>query len=233
MTRKITLERDLQSGNARAAAAVRRILAAAGLPCLNLMSSPGAGKTSLLERTLALLRGRLNLGLITGDPYTENDADRLRRAGATRVAGIETGGLCHLEAPMVLRALETMGIDDLDLLIIENVGNLICPAAHDLGETHRVVLLSPTEGESKPLKYPVMFRSAAMLVLNKLDLAGVLECDIEVLIANARAVNPSLEIFPLSCRTGEGFDRWTEKLANLAKIFRRSPITLVEEGEKW
>jgi hydrogenase nickel incorporation protein HypB len=189
-----------------------------GLLVLNILSSPGAGKTALIEQ-MAKIRGvrAAQVGVIVGDLATENDAQRLRAAGATALQ-ITTGTACHLEADMVAHAVSHLDINNLDLLVIENVGNLVCPAAYDLGETLRVVLLSVTEGEDKPLKYPTAFQSADVVLLSKVDLAEAVGFDQVTAIANIRRMAPQSEIFEVSARTGEGIDAW---LIYLESQYRR------------
>ncbi len=197
--------------NDRAADANRAALEAAGVLCLNLMSSPGAGKTALLERTLRHLRGRVAAGVVEGDIETSLDADRLEGLGA-QIALLNTangfGGECHLDAPMVASALGRLDLDALDVLFVENVGNLVCPAEFDVGHHHRVMVCSITEGEEKPLKYPVMFRAVDLVLVNKLDLLEHLDFDLELFERNVRRVNPEAELLRLSARTGEGLEAW-------------------------
>lgn len=177
------------------------------LLALNLLSSPGAGKTALLKKTIQVLGARSKCGVIVGDLETENDALRLRETGAP-VVQISTGTLCHLDAGMVAAALLEMDARSLDVLFIENVGNLVCPATFDLGEDLRVAMLSVTEGEDKPLKYPPMFRFADAIVLSKVDLAEACEFNRELAIDNLRAINPGAQIFEVSAKTGLGVDAW-------------------------
>jgi hydrogenase nickel incorporation protein HypB len=185
---------------------------AAGLFAVNLLSSPGAGKTALLERTLADLASRLRAAVIVGDLATDNDARRLRRAGAPAVQ-ITTGTVCHLDASMVARACADLDLDALDLLFIENVGNLVCPAGYDLGEGARVVLFSVTEGEDKPLKYPTMFKSADVVLVTKTDLIGPAGFDRETALGNVGRIAPQARIIELSARTGAGLDGWYDYLS--------------------
>lgn len=206
--RRIEVRERVMEKNDELAAEVRRRLAAHGVPALNLVSSPGSGKTLLLERTLQELGAELRMAVVTGDVQTENDADRLARWTDRLVHAVVTGGACHLDARQVGTALDDLDLDDLDLLFVENVGNLVCPASWDLGETAKVVLFSVTEGEDKPLKYPKMFRMARYAVLNKVDLLPHLSFDVDLAVANARAVNPDLEFFFTSARTGEGLPEW-------------------------
>jgi hydrogenase nickel incorporation protein HypB len=196
--------------NDRTAAANRADFDRAEVHVVNLMSSPGAGKTTLLRRTLSDLT-RVRVGIIEGDIETSIDADKLSGLGAA-VALVNTGngfgGECHLDAPMVRSALPRLPLDDLDLVIIENVGNLVCPAEFDVGAHRRAMICSVTEGEDKPLKYPVMFRSVDVVLINKIDLLPHLDLDLAALVANIRGVNPTASIIEVSARTGEGLDAW-------------------------
>lgn len=212
---KVAVEKKVLSENDRIAAMLRRELQRNGTYCVNLISSPGAGKTSLLERTLARFRPEERVAVLTGDIATDNDAQRIARYGFP-VRQICTGGACHVDARMVERALVGWDLSALDLLLIENVGNLVCPASYDLGEEDKVVILSTTEGEDKPLKYPATFFRATTLVLNKIDLLPFVPFNIEVARDNARKVNPAIEILELSCTTGEGLDMWCAWLWNRA-----------------
>ena len=195
--------------NQTAALDNRKFFRERGVYVCNVMSGPGAGKTTLLERTLAALAGRYRLAVIEGDIQTSEDADRLARHGVP-THQINTGGACHLDARLVHGALHELDVDldALDALIIENVGNLVCPAEFDLGEHDKVMLLSVTEGADKPSKYPLMFHEARVLVLNKMDLLPYVDFDVERAVADARGLNLDLEVFPVSCRTGEGLDAW-------------------------
>ena len=210
--RTIEVRERVMARNDELAMQVRARLAATGVPALNLVSSPGSGKTLLLERTLADRDGDLRLAVITGDVQTQNDADRLARHTARLVQAVVTHGACHLDARQVLEALDAIDLDDTDLVFIENVGNLVCPASWDLGEAAKVVLFSVTEGEDKPLKYPKMFQSAELAVLNKVDLLPFVPFDPEQAIANALQVNPALRIVRTSALTGEGLDDWYQYL---------------------
>jgi hydrogenase nickel incorporation protein HypB len=182
-----------------------------GITCLNLMSSPGAGKTVLLEKTLAALKNQLKMAVIEGDMTTELDADRLRQYGVPVIA-INTGRSCHLDSKMVAGGIHRLKEDynpqEFDLVFVENVGNLVCPAEFEVGEHAKVALLSITEGEDKPLKYPIMFQEADCLIITKLDLAPHLEIDLERLEANVRSMNPDVTIIALSAKTGEGLEAW-------------------------
>jgi hydrogenase nickel incorporation protein HypB len=202
--------------NIELAAKNRRQFQEAGLRVISVVSSPGSGKTALLERTLLDLQDRLPIGVIVGDLETDNDARRLRGKGAP-VVQITTGGYCHLEASMVARAVDKLDLSVLKLLFIENVGNLVCPAAYDLGEESRVVLISVTEGEDKPLKYPTIFRNADAVVVTKMDLAEAVGLDRDALRSALRHAAPQAQVFELSSRTGVGMDAWYAFLAEVSK----------------
>jgi hydrogenase nickel incorporation protein HypB len=209
--RVIALQTKLLDANDRQAAANRALLQARGIRAFNLVSSPGAGKTTLLERTLDALAGELRCAVLVGDLETDHDGQRLRRPGVP-VAQITTGGTCHLDAAMVARGLAALPLDGVQLLFIENVGNLVCPASFDLGENRRITLLSCTEGEDKPLKYPPIFTSAHAVVLNKIDVATVLGFDRSAARANIHRIAPQADVFELSARSGEGFTAWLDYL---------------------
>ncbi|WP_029010106.1 hydrogenase nickel incorporation protein HypB [Azospirillum halopraeferens] len=210
-TRTIRLERDILAENARHAARNRQRLAGAGTLALNLVSSPGSGKTTLLVRTIEALNGAVDVAVIEGDQQTSADADRIRATG-TPALQINTGKGCHLDAHMVGHALDRLPPPRGGVLFIENVGNLVCPAEFDLGEAARVAIVSITEGEDKPLKYPDIFAAARLVLVNKIDLAPHLDADVPLLIANARRVSPRAEILTVSARTGEGFPAWLDWL---------------------
>lgn len=205
--RRVSLEQSLLAKNDALAAENRRAFIQRGILSLNLVSSPGSGKTTLLEETILRLQGRLPVAVIEGDQQTSADADRIRAAGAPAIQ-INTGKGCHLDAHMVGHAFETLEPPEGAVLMIENVGNLVCPAAFDLGEAHKVVILSVTEGEDKPLKYPDMFAAADLLLLNKMDLMPHVRFDAERCIGYARRVNPDIEVLRVSAQTGEGLDAW-------------------------
>ncbi len=209
---RLPLEQKVLSENDRIAQRLRERFLARGLFCLNFISSPGAGKTSLLERTLERFPTGERVALLTGDIQTDNDAKRLARFGFP-VKQITTGGTCHLDARMIERALEDWPLESLDMLLIENVGNLVCPSSYDLGEAAKVVVLSAAEGEDKPLKYPAIFFKAELLILNKTDLLPYVSFDLAQARANALQVHPGMEIVELSCKTGAGFDDWMKWLA--------------------
>ena len=206
--RTIEVRERVMARNDALAGGVRARLRNAGVVALNLVSSPGSGKTALLERTLGALGGELEMAVITGDVQTQNDADRLARHTDRLVQAVVTGGACHLDALQIETALEAIDLAHTRLLFIENVGNLVCPASWDLGEAAKVVVFSVTEGEDKPLKYPKMFREASYAVLNKIDLLPHLDFDVAAALANARSVNPALEFFHTSARTGAGMVAW-------------------------
>ncbi|HHI71846.1 MAG TPA: hydrogenase nickel incorporation protein HypB [Rhodobacteraceae bacterium] len=204
--RMVEIEKNILAKNDEYAAVNRRTLAAAGTLALNLVSSPGSGKTTLLTATLTRLKERLPLAVIEGDQQTANDAERIRETGVSAIQ-VNTGKGCHLDAHMVGHALEHLDAAG-GVLFIENVGNLVCPASFDLGEAHKVVILSVTEGEDKPLKYPDMFHASDMMILTKTDLLPHLDFDVEACIANARRINPRIKVLKLSARTGEGLEGW-------------------------
>lgn len=193
----------------------RGFLKGKGLFAINIVSSPGSGKTTFAAKTLEMLGERLPAIVIVGDLETANDAARLRGKGAP-VAQVTTGTVCHLDAEMVARSLEQLDLEGRKLLIIENVGNLVCPAAYDLGENMRVVLFSVTEGEDKPLKYPPIFRNAQVVIISKMDLAAATGCDMDAVRKNIRSVAPEARILEVSARTGEGMEGWTELLIKAA-----------------
>ncbi len=219
--RLVQVERDILSKNDGLAARNRRLLASHGVFALNLVSSPGSGKTTLLCETIRRLKGRRSITVIEGDQQTTADADRIRAAGAPALQ-INTGKGCHLDAGMIGTALERLQPPDDSVLMIENVGNLVCPAGFDLGEAHKVVVLSVTEGEDKPLKYPDMFAAASLMLLNKADLLPHLEFDVERCKTNARRVNPGIEIIEVSATKGQGMDRWLAWIEAGADAARRA-----------
>lgn len=205
--RTLRLEQDILAKNNAFAAQNREFFAARGVLALNLVSSPGSGKTTLLVKTIEGLRGKVPVAVIEGDQQTSFDAERIRATGAPAVQ-INTGKGCHLDAHMVGHALAKLPLENGAVLMIENVGNLVCPAAFDLGEAGKVVILSVTEGEDKPLKYPDMFRAARLMLINKIDLLPHVDFDLDRAIANARRVNPLIEVIRVSARTGEGMAEW-------------------------
>jgi len=204
---KVPVVRNILEVNERLAATNRRRFDDAGILALNLMSSPGAGKTSLLERTIEALSGRYGLAVIEGDIQSSCDAERIHGKGAQAVQ-INTDGACHLDGNMIQTALDALALDGVDLLVVENVGNLVCPAEFNLGEHYKVMILSVAEGDDKPLKYPLMFRQSAVLLINKIDLLPYVDCDVAKIRERARQLNPDQEVFEVSCRTGEGLEAW-------------------------
>jgi hydrogenase nickel incorporation protein HypB len=207
----VEVNQALLGKNTELAAQNRLRFHAHRLLVLNMLSAPGSGKTALLERTLSDLSGRIRIGVQVGDLQTDNDARRLSERGAP-VVQILTGGCCHLDASMIAAANEKFDLDGLDLLIIENVGNLVCTASYDLGEDLRVVLLSVTEGEDKPLKYPVLFRKADLVIITKIDVADAVGADMPALRENIRRAAPTAAVLELSARSGRGLDAWYEFL---------------------
>jgi hydrogenase nickel incorporation protein HypB len=210
-SRTIRIEEDLLAKNNRLANNNRTRFSAGQLLVLNLVSSPGSGKTSILERTLTDLKEQIDFAVLEGDQQTTNDADRIAATGVA-VKQINTGSGCHLDAHMIGHGVEGFDLAATDILMIENVGNLVCPASFDLGEDHKVVVLSVTEGEDKPLKYPQMFQAADLMLINKIDLLPYLRFDLEQCKTFARQVNPEIEIMELSCHSGEGMQEWYEWL---------------------
>jgi hydrogenase nickel incorporation protein HypB len=215
----IEVEQDVLYQNNLLAERNRGFLDAKNILAMNLVSSPGSGKTALLERTLTDLKGDLEFAVIEGDQQTSNDADRIHATG-TKVTQINTGKGCHLDAHMVLHAIQGMKLKDNSILFIENVGNLVCPAMFDLGEKERVVIISVTEGDDKPLKYPDMFLTSTLCVINKTDLLPYVPFSVEKVKANARKINPNIEFVELSCTSGEGLEQWYDWL--------RSKVTVAE-----
>jgi len=206
---RVELAQKVLSENARLAADLRGRFREHGVLCLNIISSPGSGKTSLLEQTLARLPQTARVAVLTGDLQTENDAIRLRRFGFP-VKQITTGGTCHLDARMIDHHLTDWDLADLDILFIENVGNLVCPSSYDLGEEAKIVLLSVTEGEDKPLKYPSIFFKSELAVITKMDLLPYVPFDLEKSIENTNKVHPGMQILKVSCATGEGLSAWVD-----------------------
>jgi hydrogenase nickel incorporation protein HypB len=219
---RITILENLLSENDRIADDNARRLAASGVCAVNLMSSPGAGKTTLLRKTLQALGESIRIGVLEGDIATRLDADQLEGAGATAISVVNTsagfGGECHLDAVMVQSGMARLPLPDLGLLIIENVGNLVCPAEFRVGEQAKAMVFAVTEGEEKPLKYPVMFRAADVVVVNKVDLLPHLDFDLNLFLANLNAVNPSAEVILASARTGTGVDTWCDWLTRQYSI---------------
>jgi hydrogenase nickel incorporation protein HypB len=204
---KVKIAADILGANERVAEENRRLFKESGVFVINVMSAPGAGKTTLLEKTLAALKDEMRIGVIEGDVATTADAERIEKMGVP-VVQINTGSMCHLDGSMVGSALDEFDLGALDLLIVENVGNLVCPAEFNVGEDCKVMLLSVAEGDDKPLKYPLMFHESSALVINKTDLIPYTNFDMEKAKRDSLSINPRLKIFPLSCRTGEGLEGW-------------------------
>ena len=207
----VTIEKKILAKNDEVAQQNRKLFMGMGIYVINLVSSPGSGKTSLLEKTLVHLKGKLKVAVVEGDVQTDLDAQRVAKFGVP-VVQIVTNGGCHLEAKLVQEAIATLDLMGVNLLVIENVGNLVCPAGYDLGEEMKVVVSSTTEGDDKPLKYPSMFRNASVLVINKVDLVPYVNCNLAQLKRNALQINPKLEIFETSCTTNAGIPEWSEWL---------------------
>ena len=223
---RIAIEKKVLSENEEIAARIRAELGGQGTLSLNFIGSPGAGKTALLEKTLEKLPRHTRCAVLTGDIQTENDAIRLRRYGYP-VKQITTAGACHLDARMVENNLNGWVEEGLELLLIENVGNLVCPTSYDLGEDAKIVVLSCAEGEDKPLKYPGIFRKAELMLLNKVDLLPYVPFKPELACENARRINPAIEIIETSCTIGVGFDRWLKWLADRAERKKKPAGALV------
>jgi len=224
MTQRIPVVENILSANDRLAEENRRRIDAAGLFSVNLMASPGAGKTSLIEQSLPRLADRLRVGVVDGDIATSLDADRAAAAGATASIQINTGGECHLDAVMLHGALAQLDLSHLDLLLVENVGNLVCPADFRLGTHKSVLIASVPEGDDKPYKYPGMYRGVDALVINKVDLLPYIEFDMEHFRRGVQALNPDVRTFALSCRTGEGVDAWIDWLVGECASSRKTSV---------
>mgnify|MGYP002630196170 FL=1 len=204
---KVSVVKNILAANDRIAQENRAIFDEKNLLVFNLMSSPGAGKTSLLEKTIVALKDHVNIGVIEGDIQSSKDAERIAETGAPAVQ-INTGGACHLDGNMIRDTFHEFDFDALDLLVVENVGNLVCPAEFKVGEDFKVMILSVTEGEDKPAKYPLMFHESRVLLINKIDLLPYVDCSVERIREESLKVNPDLTIFEISCKTGEGLDAW-------------------------
>ena len=208
---KVSVVKNILAANDRIAQENRAIFDEKNLLVFNLMSSPGAGKTSLLEKTIGALKDQLNMGVIEGDIQSSQDAERIAQKGVP-VVQINTGGACHLDGNMIRDTFHEFDFDALDLLVIENVGNLVCPAEFKVGEDFKVMILSVTEGEDKPAKYPLMFHESKALLINKIDLLPYVDCSVERIREESLKVNPDLVIFEVSCKTEEGLDAWYDWL---------------------
>ncbi len=221
MTKKVSIIEKVQNANDLLAAEIQAQLQQAGLFSLNLMASPGAGKTSVIEKTLAELIPRYNIAAIDGDIATSIDADRAAEAGATAVQ-INTGGQCHIDANMLKIALGEFELDNFDLLLVENVGNLICPASFKLGTDKNILIASIPEGDDKPYKYPGMYQDVDALIINKIDLLPYVDFDMDYFKQGVQMLNPDLLTFPISCKTGEGIESWTNWIIGQIKTTKSS-----------
>ena len=204
---KISVVRDILEANDRIAQQNRDLFDENRLLVVNLMSSPGAGKTSLLERSISVLKEDLSIGVIEGDIQSSQDAERIAQTGIP-VVQINTGGACHLDGNMIRDTFGEFSFKDLDLLVVENVGNLVCPAEFKVGEDFKAMILSVTEGDDKPAKYPLMFHESSVLLINKIDLLPYVDCSVKKIKEDALKINPDLSIFEISCKTGEGLEDW-------------------------
>ncbi len=213
---KVHFVRNILEANDRIAGQNREMFAKSQVYVMNLMSSPGAGKTSLLEQTLERVKGNINVGVIEGDIQSSYDAERIAQKGVQAVQ-INTDGACHLDANMIREAVTEFDLNELDLLVVENVGNLVCPAEFDVGEHMKVMILSIPEGDDKPFKYPLMFQECKALVINKIDLLPYVDCSVEKIRDATNKLNPKLDVFEVSCRTGEGLDEWCAWLVGKVK----------------
>jgi hydrogenase nickel incorporation protein HypB len=216
---KISVVKDILEANDRIANENRAIFDETDLMVFNLMSSPGAGKTTLLEKTIDALKGEVGIGVIEGDIQSSQDAERIAAKGIP-VVQINTGGACHIDGNMIRDTFQEFNFSELDLLVVENVGNLVCPAEFKLGEDFKAMILSLPEGDDKPTKYPLMFRESKVLLINKIDLAPYLDCSVENMEKEALKVNPHLKVFKVSCKTGEGLDDWFQWLKETIKAGR-------------
>lgn len=213
---KISVVRDILEANERIALQNRKLFDENALLVINLMSSPGAGKTSLLERTISALKEDLRIGIIEGDIQSSQDAERIAKTGVP-VVQINTGGACHLDGNMIRDTFGEFRFQDLDLLVVENVGNLVCPAEFNVGEDFKAMILSVAEGDDKPAKYPLMFHESSVLLINKIDLLPFVDCSVERIMEDALKINPALSIFQVSCKTGKGLDDWYNWVREKAK----------------
>jgi len=213
---KISVVRNILEANERIAEQNRELFKENGLLVINLMSSPGAGKTSLLERSLDALKDVINIGVIEGDIQSSQDAERIAEKGVPTVQ-INTGGACHLDGNMIRETFGEFDFTTMDLLVVENVGNLVCPAEFKVGEDFKVMILSVTEGDDKPSKYPLMFHESKVLLINKIDLLPYVDCSLEKIVEDSLRINPDLTIFQVSCKTGDGLEEWYDWLRDRVK----------------
>jgi len=213
---KIPVVKNILEANERIAEENRKLFQKENVAVINLMSSPGSGKTSLLERTIDAIKDRIRVGVIEGDIQSTRDAERILNKGVPAVQ-INTEGACHLDGNMIRDTLSNFDLSQLDLLVVENVGNLVCPAEFEVGEDHKVTILSVTEGEDKPEKYPLMFHESSVVLINKIDLLPYVDCDVGYVRDICLKINPNVKIFEVSCKTGEGIDGWVEWLSGQVK----------------
>jgi len=213
---KIPIVKNILEANERIAEENRKLFEKDKVVVVNLMSSPGSGKTSLLERTIDAVAGRIRMGVIEGDVQSTRDAERIAEKGIPAVQ-INTDGACHLDGNMIRNALPNFDLSQLDLLVVENVGNLVCPAEFNVGEDYKVMILSVAEGADKPEKYPLMFHESSVLLINKVDLLPYVDCSVEAIRDISLRINPKLEIFEISCKTGEGINQWADWLSRKMK----------------
>jgi hydrogenase nickel incorporation protein HypB len=216
---KIAVVKNILEANERIAEENRKLFQEQHVTVINLMSSPGAGKTSLLERTIDTLGDRIRIGVVEGDIESTQDAERISKKGVQAVQ-INTGGACHLDGNMVRDALPAFDLSKLDLLVVENVGNLVCPAEFNMGEDYKVMILSVAEGDDKPAKYPLMFHESSVLLINKIDLLPYVDCSVEKIKEVSLGIHPKLKIFEISCKTGEGIEQWCEWLLSQIQAWK-------------
>lgn len=217
----IELKETITASNDRDAEKLRAELREKGMLLVNLMASPGAGKTTLLERTIGDLKEKMRIAVMEADVDSDVDAERVAKAGAKAIQ-VHTGGMCHMDAGMTRTGLENLGCDGIDLCFLENVGNLICPAEFDTGAGKKVMILSTPEGDDKPLKYPLMFRESDVLIISKTDVRQYFDFDLEKCVERARRLNPGIVVFPLSSKTGEGFDAWENWLTGAVEDWKNN-----------
>ncbi|MBN1972232.1 MAG: hydrogenase nickel incorporation protein HypB [Sedimentisphaerales bacterium] len=220
--KKIKIEKKILSENEKISIANSFYLAQKKVLCLNMISSPGSGKTTILSKTIQGLKNKIRIGVIEGDIQTDIDAQRIKNAGASAIQ-INTEGACHLSAEQVSKGLKYLPVDELDLIIIENVGNLVCPSAFELGESGKIAVLSVAEGDDKPIKYPAVFAKSKAMLINKIDLLDHVDFDIERAGTDARKLNKNLRIFPVSAKTGEGMEVWYNWLIEEISGYRKTP----------
>ena len=217
---KVSVVRNILEANERIAAQNKALFDENGILVVNLMSSPGAGKTSLLERTIDALKAEISMGVIEGDIQSSRDAERVAEKGVPAVQ-INTGGACHLDGNMIRETFSAFDFRELDLLVVENVGNLVCPAEFKVGEDFKAMILSVAEGDDKPSKYPLMFHESKVLLINKIDLLPYVDCSVQKIREDALKINPGMQIFEVSCKTGEGLEDWCNWLRNEVKGKKR------------